>query len=271
MAPGAHIDRLLGSTQGQCEMNELISTDYRAQNQDLHQEGLFGVSGYKWAPTVSWLIRRYGILHVLDYGAGQQTLKKALENLKDIHVECYDPAIPELSKLPIPADLLTCTDVLEHIEPDYIDDVLNHIQSLTSKLVLLVIPTGPASKFLPDGRNAHLIQKPLQWWLPKLMSRFEIVSLNNQTEDIVFVGVKKSNCNGLVDEELFRQLEFFRYDRILSIAFDGYSINISIKSNRIINRIIPRIISILKLGSKSGVSTRKKGVQHAPSINLTFW
>jgi hypothetical protein len=27
---------------------------------------------------------------------------------------------------------------------------------------------------LSDGRNAHLIQQPPDWWLPKFMSRFEL-------------------------------------------------------------------------------------------------
>jgi len=37
---------------------------------------------------------------------------------------------------------------------------------------------GPAGKVLSDGRNAHLIQKPLSWWLPKLCERFEILELH---------------------------------------------------------------------------------------------
>ena len=36
------------------------------------------------------------------------------------------------------------------------------------------IHTGPAGKVLADGRNAHLIQQPSSWWLPKLCERFEI-------------------------------------------------------------------------------------------------
>jgi hypothetical protein len=27
---------------------------------------------------------------------------------------------------------------------------------------------------LPDGRNAHLIQEPPEWWLPKLLERFDL-------------------------------------------------------------------------------------------------
>ena len=33
-------------------------------------------------------------------------------------------------------------------------------------------------KVLPDGRNAHLIQQPPRWWLPRIMDRFELVTFN---------------------------------------------------------------------------------------------
>ena len=34
--------------------------------------------------------------------------------------------------------------------------------------------TGPVVKVLDDGRNAPLIQNPYDWWLPKLIERFEL-------------------------------------------------------------------------------------------------
>ncbi len=33
-------------------------------------------------------------------------------------------------------------------------------------------------KVLPDGRNAHLIQQPAEWWMPKILKRFELVTFN---------------------------------------------------------------------------------------------
>jgi hypothetical protein len=38
---------------------------------------------------------------------------------------------------------------------------------------------GPAAKILSDGRNAHLIQEPSSWWLPKLTKYFEILHLQS--------------------------------------------------------------------------------------------
>jgi hypothetical protein len=37
---------------------------------------------------------------------------------------------------------------------------------------------GPAGKFLEDGRNAHLIQKPTSWWLGKFINHFDIIQLS---------------------------------------------------------------------------------------------
>jgi hypothetical protein len=31
---------------------------------------------------------------------------------------------------------------------------------------------------LVDGRNAHLIQQPPAWWLPRMMARFELIAFN---------------------------------------------------------------------------------------------
>jgi 2-polyprenyl-3-methyl-5-hydroxy-6-metoxy-1,4-benzoquinol methylase len=65
---------------------------------------------------------------------------------------------------PEPHDIVACTDVLEHIEPDCLDDVLKDIRRCTKKVAFLLIATRPAIKVLADGRNAHLIQQPYTWW-----------------------------------------------------------------------------------------------------------
>ena len=44
----------------------------------------------------------------------------------------YDPAVDEWESKPDePADILSCLDVLEHIEVSSIDEVLNDIHKLT--------------------------------------------------------------------------------------------------------------------------------------------
>jgi hypothetical protein len=45
---------------------------------------------------------------------------------------------------------------------------------------------------LLDGRNAHLIQKPSSWWLPKFMERFELVTFNRMNMGFWIVVERKA-------------------------------------------------------------------------------
>lgn len=90
----------------------------------------------------------------------------------DLSPALYDPGIKKHSKLPEPADFVICTDVLEHIEPELIDNVLSHLAHLTKREAYFVIFTGDCGHKLPDGRAAHLIQKPRAWWEGKLLEVF---------------------------------------------------------------------------------------------------
>ena len=84
--------------------------------------------------------------------------------------------------------MVVCIDVLEHIEPECLDDVLDDLQRLVIKYGFFTIHTGPAQKVLPDGRNAHLTQEPLSWWNEKLESRFTMIKqLAMENGCIVFV------------------------------------------------------------------------------------
>lgn len=128
-----------------------------------------------------------GIDSILDYGAGKQTLAKSLSTLP---VTSYDPAIEKISEKPEGKfDLVVCTDVMEHIEPDYLDAVLDDLRRYTGKMVFLNVATRPAVKSLPDGRNAHLIVEDYRWWWPKLVERFECVQFSRMGEsEFNFIG-----------------------------------------------------------------------------------
>ena len=153
----------------------LISEAYREQNQQLHEsEEAYGTKGHHYAKRILHYCAAAETQDVLDYGCGKQTLQKRLP----FPIKHYDPCIPGLDTPPEPADILVCTDVLEHIEPDCLDSVLDDIRRLTRVCAFLTVDTRPARKFLPDGRNAHLIQEPAEWWFPKLYSRFEVVQIS---------------------------------------------------------------------------------------------
>lgn|GEM_PF-1189977 len=145
--------------------DDLASPAYRKQLQAKHKAMNWGADGHSHAPEVRALIERLAPETILDYGCGRGTLAKALH---PVRVHEYDPGIPGKDGLPKPGDLLVCTDVLEHIEPEKLDGVLRHLHHLTGKAAYLVIALSPAREKLPDGRNAHLIVKPAEWWLAKL-------------------------------------------------------------------------------------------------------
>ena len=137
---------------------------------------------------VSQIIERMGITHLLDYGCGANVnLSKHIKIKNKISYQAYDPGVPRFSKPAFPAQLVCCIDVLEHIEPDCLDDVLDDLCRVTEAVGFFTVYTGPAQKVLSDGRNAHLIQQPAEWWLPKLWSRFDLQSFQVTGENSFYV------------------------------------------------------------------------------------
>lgn len=152
---------------------ELISDNLREMNAQLHRENPhFGNGGHKYAETVQAIVKGFGDANptVLDYGCGKGTLQEALP----FAIFQYDPAIRGKDELPRSADLVVCTDVLEHVEPDKLPFVLDDLKRCVRQIGFFVIHLGPAMKSYPDGRNAHLIQEPLEWWEMKLTQFFDL-------------------------------------------------------------------------------------------------
>lgn len=153
----------------------LISPEYQEQQRQMHEMYEYGVASKKYAPLVTEIINRLEIAHLLDYGCGKHTnLLKSIKPDHKVTYQGYDPGVPDMAGAPVPADMVCCIDVLEHIEPELLDNVLDHLASLTEAVAFITVHTGPAGKLLPDGRNAHINQQPMDWWLPKLLERFEL-------------------------------------------------------------------------------------------------
>ena len=112
---------------------------------------------------------------VLDYGTGKGKLVERLKReLPDsIKIMGYDPAVEEWKEKPNePVDILVSLDVLEHIEMESIDAVLKDIARLTKNFCYLVIDLQPAIKKLADGRNAHILLAPPEWWVTRVSQLF---------------------------------------------------------------------------------------------------
>ena len=166
-------------------MRVLISDEYRDLNQRFHAENKgFGTKAYKYAQAVARIALASGAKSILDYGCGKGTLKVALaEVLPSVRVEEYDPAVRGKDGDPKTEDMVIVFDVMEHVEPEHLDDVIQHIQSKARKTILFKISNVRARKQLPDGRNAHLIVEDKQWWQTKIKqycSVREIIDAGNE-------------------------------------------------------------------------------------------
>jgi len=77
----------------------------------------------------------------------------------------YDPYRPEYAERPpFNFDLVICTDVMEHIPEEDVQDVLDDIFDHADKGVFLTIAQFPAKKTLPNGENAHCTLESSEWW-----------------------------------------------------------------------------------------------------------
>ena len=166
----------------------LITEEYRRQNELMHNgKQFYGVCGKAFIPLITHTYLDYDCHDILDYGSGKGTISKRCPN---INIRNYDPAIPEFSADPEPADMVVCIDVMEHVEPDCLEEVLVHISSLMKNVGIINVSLRKARKNLPDGRNTHLIVEEPEWWLPKFMKHFRLREYS-RSDDAFYVVVYK--------------------------------------------------------------------------------
>lgn len=164
----------------------------------MHKDPNYGTASKHYAPLVARVINSYQVDRMLDYGAGKGNLLKTLHAEKllqrPLKVQHYEPTRPEWSAEPDPCEMVACIDVLEHIEPDLIENVLDDLQRVTQRIGAFSIATEPALKTLPDGRNAHLIVEGADWWLPRIMERFELHVFQRQQDGFFLLVMAKDKA-----------------------------------------------------------------------------
>jgi hypothetical protein len=129
----------------------LISEEYRRMQEELHRNPNYGVASVQYAPMVAEVLQQVGATELLDYGAGKGRLGETLKTLMPDppQIRHYDPARPEWAVTPQPAPFVACIDVLEHIEPDLLDNVLDDLHRVTAGHGFFTVHTGPAVKMSP--------------------------------------------------------------------------------------------------------------------------
>ncbi len=174
----------------------LFSKDYKKQLQLFHKENpRWGNGPKKRELDIFEFINQNKIKVLLDYGCGKGLIirKRIMKHCYSItKVINYDPGIPEWESDPPTVDYLMCMDVLEHIEPDYLLNVLDHLVSKFNKKALLFISTKKSTEILPDGKNSHLTIMPSDDWIDLLKTKVfvEAVKFNKNKTGITVI-IKK--------------------------------------------------------------------------------
>jgi len=158
---------------------ELSSEEYKDQLKKLHQnDKLFGkgtVTSRHYS-SIEKFIEGKKILSLLDYGCGKGDLINHMRLKFSEHtIAGFDIASDEYSQKPDEKfDLVTCMDVLEHVEYGSLTNVLGDIKNYCGKYFICSIANYPAKKTLEDGRNAHITQLPFSAWFAILSTQFRI-------------------------------------------------------------------------------------------------
>ena len=160
--------------------------DYIEKYKNLHkygnqkltpQETFAGHSLNKWVIKIQQIIKNNQVNSIIDFGCGKGLLYKnpvkingiKYQNILDFwkisQIQLYDPAVPEFASYPNKkADMIICTDVLEHIPEHDVNRLIDDISKLANKIIFFVISTRPASKFFEDGTNVHICLRTKEEW-----------------------------------------------------------------------------------------------------------
>lgn len=178
LPPTATVAHLKGKRVGVAEfMNQLpeprqlplYDPGYTELYDQLHEEDQqYGDESARHLPWALKHIEQTGSKTVLEYGCGKGTLVDELR-ARGVEAHGWDPAVKRFRGPVEPADLVVCTDVLEHIEPKYLSATLRDIRKKTLKRAIFVIALRyDRTHTLPDGTNPHKLVCPYTWWKAKL-------------------------------------------------------------------------------------------------------
>lgn len=107
---------------------------------------------------------------VLDFGCANQDLSRVLRaNGVRVRVTGYDPAQPGLDRLPNEQfDIIVATDVMEHVEIEYLEPTLRWMERACRREMFFVINVKATGHLLSDGLDHHRIVQSKAWWLGTL-------------------------------------------------------------------------------------------------------
>ena len=154
---------------------QTISQEYSTLMSQMHSDKSTFGGDIKAFRVIDRLIIKYKIKSIIDYGCGKGDLMFNIrEKYPKIEVFGFDPGNPDFAILPTKQyQMIITSDVMEHIEPRFLNNVLEHINSLFTDIGYFYIATSPSKKDLSNGRNAHLIVAGPDYWREKIEKKID--------------------------------------------------------------------------------------------------
>ena len=188
--------------------NKRWTNNYVKLQKDLHADGEYGIHGDTDIELVGRailaLIEKIDrkITH-LDYGCGHGKLTERIQFIFNcVNSTMYDPFIEKYSAEPCGKyDILTCFDVMEHVEEQCVENTLKYIAEKTRYIAAFSIAHSDAVKVLTDGRNAHITQHHPEWWINRLNKYFIVVELLVQKGSQMFFVCQSLDANNDLEKE----------------------------------------------------------------------
>jgi len=155
--------------------NNTISGSYADHMRKEHDGSKWGSTGYRYSGKAIEAIidSRPYLKTALDYGCGKGTVAIMFARLDWRE---YDPGIPGKQELPRGQyDFVTCTDVMEHVESEFIDNVIDELVAKTEKVLFVDIACYPTGKVFGEGpykgQDMHISVHEPEWWLDAFNDR----------------------------------------------------------------------------------------------------
>lgn len=173
---------------------ELLTAEYKRQITLKHETRPWGGGGASWIPEICRMLQKYGLRDpsVLEYGCGRRTLARDISwLLPQVRLYEYDPGVPGFDTVPQGMfDIIVCTDVMEHVEEQFVDATLDRLHDMAKHGVLFCIATTPAKSMLPNGQNAHVTVREPQWWHDRLARRWGELERRNEFKQYTVVATR---------------------------------------------------------------------------------
>lgn len=175
----------------------LVSSKYKVVLNDTHsltKNEWGGGHSIDKLPKYTGLLKSLDVKTILDYGCANGKFKPYMNKHKpDYEVFEYDPGIRGKDSPPLPADFVVCCDVMEHVEPELLENVMKHLQGLVLKGGFFNISTKKAVTLLADGTNAHKIVEDGEWWVELFSKYFEVFDMDISRIDTSFKVLPKTS------------------------------------------------------------------------------